>query len=214
MARLNDVEATNVVARANLRIATSLVEPLHNARENDVPVSKLLKRSYSQEFKSVAGEVCYQLGLVHERRAEAAALRALEGDILGLIALPELYWTDVMRCADLCFRATLRQRVIGAAARICKCHQIEHGINTCLGFKPMQQYSAYPFNINSLRTRRGLTRPHQKLSYVRVQIGNATLRVKLTSHQARSYQALQRVEFCQSSSRKYQHQSQTHFRPG
>ena len=55
MARLNVVEATHVVARANLRIATSLVELLHNARENDVPVSKLLKRAYSQEFKPFAG---------------------------------------------------------------------------------------------------------------------------------------------------------------
>ena len=126
MPRLHIVEVVHEVARANLRTETRRAEPLHDITEEDVSVRKLLKRAYSQRSKTVAGEACYQLGLLHEQRAEAAALRVLEGDNSGPVA-PELEWAEAMRSADACFRDALRKGVPGAAARICKLHQIEPG---------------------------------------------------------------------------------------
>ena len=148
MPRLHIVEVVHEVARANLRTETRRAEPLHDITEEDVSVSKLLKRAYSQRSKTVAGEACYQLGLLHERRAETVALRAIEGDTLGAIASltlewsdamlrviegdtlgsiapPELEWADAMRSADACFRDALWAGFPGAAARICRLHKIE-----------------------------------------------------------------------------------------
>ena len=108
----------------------SFAEPLRNSSEEDITASNtrfFLKRAYSQRSKPVTGEVCYQSGLFHEHRAEAAALKVIEGDTLGPIALPELEWADAMRSADACFRDALRQGVPGAFARICKLHQIDPG---------------------------------------------------------------------------------------
>ena len=51
-------------------------------------------------------------------------------------------------------------------------------------------------------TRLCAIRLHEEFSSVRVQVGNATIRLKLTSDQARCDQARGRVQFCQSSSRK------------
>ena len=56
--------------------------------------------------------------------------------------------------------------------------------------------------LNSLSTRPGAIRLREEFSSVRVQVGNATIRLKLTSDQARCDQARGRVQFCQSSSRK------------
>ena len=51
-------------------------------------------------------------------------------------------------------------------------------------------------------TRLCAIRLHEEFSSVRVQVGNATIRLKLTSDQARCDQARGRGQFCQSSSRK------------
>ena len=83
MARTHTTEATQATAQVNLRIGTSLAESLHNTTEEDVTASISLKRAYRQGSKPVAGEACYQLGLLHERRAGAALLRILEGDNSG-----------------------------------------------------------------------------------------------------------------------------------
>ena len=148
MARTHTTEATQATAQVNLRIGTSLAESLHNTTEEDVIASISLKRAYRQGSKPVAGEACYQLGLLHERRAETVALRAIEGDTLGAIASPtlewsdamlrviegdtlgsiapsELEWADAMRSADACFRDALWAGFPGAAARICRLHKIE-----------------------------------------------------------------------------------------
>ena len=109
MARTHTTEATQATAQVNLRIGTSLAESLHNTTEEDVIASISLKRAYRQGSKPVAGEACYQLGLLHERRAAAALLRVLEGDNSGSIA-PELEWAEAMRSADACFRDAIEAR--------------------------------------------------------------------------------------------------------
>ena len=109
MARTHTTEATQATAQVNLRIGTSLAESLHNTTEEDVIASISLKRAYRQGSKPVAGEACYQLGLIHERRAAAALLRVLEGDNSGSIA-PELEWAEAMRSADACFRDAIETR--------------------------------------------------------------------------------------------------------
>ena len=83
MARTHTTEATQAAAQVNLRIGTPLAESLHSTTEDDVTASISLKRAYHQRSKPVAGEACYQLGLLHERRAGAALLRILEGDNSG-----------------------------------------------------------------------------------------------------------------------------------
>ena len=126
MARTHTTEATLGVAQVNLLIGTSLTESLHNTTEEDVTASNCLKSAYRQGCEPVAGEAFYQLGLLHECRAEATALRVLERDNSGSIA-PELEWAEAMRSADACFRHALWGGAPGAAARICKLHQIEQG---------------------------------------------------------------------------------------
>ena len=126
MTRTTTAEDAQAIAQVNVRIGTSLAEPLHNTTEEDVSASKFLKRAYRQGTKPAAGEACYELGCLHEHRAEAAALRVLEWDKYESTA-PELEWAEAMRSADARFRDALWQGVPGAAARICQLHQIEPG---------------------------------------------------------------------------------------
>ena len=116
MARTNTTEAAETAAQVNQRIGMSFAEFLHNTTEEDVTASNFLKRAYRQGSKPIAGEACYQLGLLHEQRAEAAALRVLQGDNSGPVA-PELEWAEAMRSADACFRAALRKGVSQALLR-------------------------------------------------------------------------------------------------
>ena len=99
-------------------------------------------------LKRATGEACYQMGILHERRAETVALRiiegatggsvappalkwsdallrVIEGDTLGAVAPPELQWNEAMRSADAWFLDALIEGFPGAAMRICKLHRIE-----------------------------------------------------------------------------------------
>ena len=87
-------------------------------------LNKSLTRAYNRRFKTMDGSACYRLGLFHEHRAEAIALELFKGNTSGLL---ELEWADAMRSADACFRNALQQGVEGAAASICKLHQIQPG---------------------------------------------------------------------------------------
>ena len=46
MARTTTAEDAQATAQVNVRIGTSLAEPLHNTTEEDVSASKFLKRAY------------------------------------------------------------------------------------------------------------------------------------------------------------------------
>ena len=107
-------------------------------------IGMILKHAYSQRFKPVTCEARYQLGLLHEHRAETvslqviegathgpiappelkwadAMLRLVEGHTLGPTAPPELQWVEAMRTADACFRDARREGFPGAAANHGKC---------------------------------------------------------------------------------------------
>jgi len=86
--------------------------------------SKNLTRAYNRRFNTMDGSACYRLGLFHEHRAEAIALDLFEGKTSGVL---ELEWADAMRSADACFRTASQEGVEGAAASICKLHQIKPG---------------------------------------------------------------------------------------
>ena len=126
MVRTNNLATTQLAAEANLRIGISLAEPLRNTEQETVTAMAFLEKARCNGSKLVAGAACYQLGLLHERRAEAAASRVVIGDTSGPVA-PEVEWAEAMRSADACFRDALRQDVKGADAEIRRLHQIEPG---------------------------------------------------------------------------------------
>ena len=91
--------------------------------------------------------------------------------------------------------AAIRVELISDQAR---CDQASLRVQLPSEFKSEMPRS----ELNSRWTRLCAIRLHEELSSVRVQVGNATIRLKLTSDQARCDQARGRVQFCQSSSRK------------
>ena len=125
MARIHSSEGLDVVAEVQSRSCTSVVGSGHKQkRKVDVLPTKSLTRAYNRRFNTIDGSACYRLGLFHEHRAEAIALELFKGNPSGL---QELEWADAMRSADACFRNALQQGVEGAAASICKLHQIQPG---------------------------------------------------------------------------------------
>ena len=74
---------------------------------------KALTRSYRRGCKSLDGFAYYDLGLLHEHRAEAAASRLFED---GMSDLLEREWVEAVHNADACFRTALRQGIPGAAS--------------------------------------------------------------------------------------------------
>ena len=85
---------------------------------------KALTRSYRRGCKSLDGFAYYDLGLLHEHRAEAAASRLFED---GMSDLLEREWVEAVHNADACFRTALRQGIAGAASSICRLRQVELG---------------------------------------------------------------------------------------
>ena len=125
MARIHSSEGLDVVAEVQSRSCTSVVGSGHKQkRKVDVLPTKSLTRAYNRRFNTIDGYACYRLGLFHEHRAEAIAFELSKGNTSGLL---ELEWADAMRSADTCFRNALHQGVEGAAASICKLHQIQPG---------------------------------------------------------------------------------------
>ena len=125
MARIHSSEGLDVVAEVQSRSCTSVVGSGHKQkRKVDVLPTKSLTRAYNRRFNTIDGSACYRLGLFHEHRAEAIALELFKGNASGLL---ELEWADAMRSADACFRNALHQGAEGAAASICKLHQIQPG---------------------------------------------------------------------------------------
>ena len=74
--------------------------------------------------ESLDGSACYHLGRIHELRADGILSCLCTGNQSHWL---ELEWAEAMRSADACYRDAVRKYVPGAAASICKLHQIQPG---------------------------------------------------------------------------------------